>query len=61
MVGQMIRQVQRGGSMNSTMIMDQVEMLSQKVESLEMLNSELENEIDSSKVKAKELLMKKDL
>ena len=47
--------------MNSTMIMDQVEMLSQKVESLEMLNSELENEIDSSKVKAKELLMKKDL
>ena len=63
MVGQMIKQVQRGriASSNSNLIMDQVETLQQKVDNLEILNAELENEIDTSKVKAKELLMKQDL
>lgn len=59
----MIRKVQGSfvGSSNSNPVMDQVEMLQQKIDCLEIQNSELENEIDTSKVKAKELLMKKDL
>ena len=59
----MIRKVQGSfvGSSNSNQIMDQAEMLQQKIDNLEIQNSELENEIDTSKVKAKELLMKKDL
>ena len=62
-VGLMIRKVQGSfvGSSNSNPVMDQVEMLQQKIDCLEIQNSELENEIDTSKVKAKELLMKKDL
>lgn len=59
----MIRKVQGSfvGSSNSNPVVDQVEMLQQKIDCLEIQNSELENEIDTSKVKAKELLMKKDL
>lgn len=67
-VGQMIRKVQMQkvnssltASNNSNLVMDQVETLQQKIDYLEMQNAELENEIDTSKVKAKELLMKKDL
>ena len=59
----MIRKVQGSfvGSSNSNPVVDQVEMLQQKIDCLEIQNSELENEIDTSKVKAKKLLMKKDL
>ena len=38
-----------------------METLQQKLDYLELQNQELETEIDTSKVKAKELLMKKDL
>ena len=66
-VGQMIRKVQMQkassslASENSNMAMDQMESLQQKIDYLELQNQELETEIDTSKVKAKELLMKKDL
>ena len=59
----MIKKVQGSfvGSNTSNQAMDQVEILQQKIDNLEIQNAELENEIDTSKVKAKELLMKKDL
>ena len=48
-------------SENSNLAMDPMETLQQKLDYLELQNQELETEIDTSKVKAKELLMKKDL
>ena len=48
-----------GGQDNSTTA--QIDLLNQRIDDLEMYKIELENEIDTSKIKARGLLMKKEL